>query len=254
MPIRARTGPRASATLESVTLIVLPGLDGTSILVEPIVAALEAKVRIVVVEYPQRGPTAYADLEPLVAEQVRRAGPCVLLGWSFGGPLALRVARQDPERVRGVVLCASFVRSPRLWLARWRFAAAPAVVGTIRALWRLRLWVPGNASPEFRLAKRRTWRAVGARSLAARAREVLAVDARSDLAECRAPILCVAGSRDRAVPAHNAREIVAGARSAELVTIAGSHMALFTSAREAAVHLERFLSRVVAADDSWPLT
>lgn len=235
----------------TVTLVLLPGLDGTEILFGPLIQALPPWVRPVVVPYPASGPTGYEDLQPRVEAAVAGLGEFFVLSWSFGGPLALRLAVSRPDAVRGVILCASFVRAPRPKLMHWRFMAVAPVIGTIRALWRTRLLFRRFASPDLRRAKAETWRRVNAAALAARVRAILAVDARADLAACRAPLLYIANSGDRVVPAHNADEIVAGARHAERATIAGHHFAMFTNSDAAAGAVVRFLqtwSQVSCAD------
>jgi pimeloyl-ACP methyl ester carboxylesterase len=223
------------------TLVLLPGLDGTEIFFAPLRRALPPWIRTRVVGYPQSGPTSYDDLALLVERAVADLDDFFVLGWSFGGPLALRLAAARPDAVRGVILCASFVRPPRSGLVPWRFAIVPPVVAAVRVLRRLRFLAPGLHSREFRRAKGEAWRRVKARALAARARAALAVDARDDLAGCRAPILYLAASHDRAVPEHNAREILAGARTAGLATIPGHHFALFTQAGHAIDPIAGFL-------------
>lgn len=228
-----------------VPLLLLPGLDGTEILLQPLVAALPAWIRPVVVTYPDEGPTGYADLLPCVAAAVNGLGEFVVLGWSFGGLLALQLAAARPDAVRGTILCSTFARAPRPWLARWRFATVAPVVFSIRALRRIRYWVPGFAPSELRRAKAETWRRVGAVALAARSRAILDIDVRAELAACRTPILYLAARGDEVVPQRNAEEILAGARASEIVAIEGSHMALFTHAREAAHVISRFVRRAV---------
>lgn len=222
---------------------MLPGLDGTEVFFEPFIAALPEWIEPLVVTYPPRGPTGYDALLPRVERELAGRSACFLLAWSFGGPLALRAARVCPHSVRGVILCASFVRAPRPELVRWRFAAVAPVIGALRTVWRTRLLFPRFASPELRRAKARTWGLVDSAALAARTRALLTVDARADLAALRVPMLYVAFSRDRAVPAHNGAEILATARHAQFDVIPGHHLALFTEARRAAEVVTRFVSR-----------
>lgn len=107
-----------------ITLLLLPGLDGTSVLFEPLLEHLELPARAV--DYPQRRPTGYADLLPAVRDICPRDRPFILLGWSFSGPLALLAAAERPPGLAGVVLCASFVTKPVPYLpAAIRHLARP---------------------------------------------------------------------------------------------------------------------------------
>ena len=225
------------------TLVLLPGLDGTAAMFGPLLASLPPWIRPVVVTYPASGPNGYDDLLPLVQHAVRGTPRFHVLGWSFGGPLALMAAGANPSAVRGIVLCASFARAPRPDLAPWRFAFRPPVVATIRALRRAPALVRGYPTEDLRRAKAETWRRVGASVLSTRARAALAVDARPQLASCAAPVLYVASSQDRVVPRRNIEDIRAAACACEVVTIAGPHLALFTNAAAAAVHIANFVRR-----------
>jgi pimeloyl-ACP methyl ester carboxylesterase len=231
-----------------IPIVLLPGLDGTEILFEPFVAALPAWTAPRVVTYPQSGPTSYADVLERVVQAVADLETFVVLGWSFGGPLALQLARRRPRAVRGVVLASTFVRPPRPGLVAWRPAVTTPTVFAVRAPWRTRLFLPGLASAEFRSAKRRTWRAVGAAPLAARARAVLGVDARADLLACEAPLLCLAGAADRVVPQCNVDELRAAVPTLEVHILEGGHMALFTDAVAAAARASEFAVRCWARE------
>ncbi len=59
----------------TVTLVLLPGLDGTEILFGPMIQALTPWVRPVVVPYPASGPAGYEDLQPRVEGRRRSGAP-----------------------------------------------------------------------------------------------------------------------------------------------------------------------------------
>ena len=101
-----------------VTLVLLPGLDGTGLLFGPLVAALPAGLRAAVVRYPVDRSMGYAELAASAAEQLPQGERFVLVGESFGGPLAMILAAGRPAGLVGLVLCATFVTSPRPLLGR----------------------------------------------------------------------------------------------------------------------------------------
>ena len=84
-------------------LLLLPGLDGTEVFFRPLCEALPTAVARRVVTYPEQGPNGYDDLYPRVVAAAETAvadgGPCDVLGWSFSGPLALRLAAERPDVV-----------------------------------------------------------------------------------------------------------------------------------------------------------
>lgn len=228
---------------DEATLVLLPGLDGTAAMFGPLLAALPPWIRPVVVAYPPSGPNGYGDLLPLVQKAIAGTPRFHVLGWSFGGPLALMIASANPSAVRGIILCSSFARSPRPDLAPLRFAFRPPVVAAIRAARRAPAWISGYPSDDLRQARAATWRHVGARVLSARTQAALAVDTRRHLAACVAPVLYVAASKDRVVPRRNIDDVRLTARACEVVTIDGPHLALFTNAAPAAAHIADFVRR-----------
>jgi len=91
-----------------VTLILLPGMDGTGLLFQDFVEALGAEIRAVVVSYPKNESLTYTALESTVQRQLPSDEPYVLLAESFSGPLAISIAASGPSGLLGVVLCCSF--------------------------------------------------------------------------------------------------------------------------------------------------
>ena len=91
-------------------VVLLPGLDGTGRLFAPLLRALPG-LEPIVVSYPCR---EVLDVQGLlhVIEGALPTEPYILVAESFSGPLAVRVAARRPLGLRGLVLVASFVRSP----------------------------------------------------------------------------------------------------------------------------------------------
>jgi pimeloyl-[acyl-carrier protein] methyl ester esterase len=195
--------------------------------------ALPAWVKPIVIQYPAEGGNDYVDLFEIVSDAVRDLSDFWVLGWSFSGPLALMLATREPRRTRGIILCATFVRPPRSILSWCRFAAVGPVIWIIRIARRIPMYVSTMPECDVRRDKAETWARVTARTLAARVRAILRVDARDLLRRCAIPIVYVASSRDSVVPRKNADEIARHPAS-RLVVIDGPHMALYTNPHAAA--------------------
>ena len=57
------------------------------------------------------------ELEQLIETKIPENKKFILLGESFSGPLALRIAAKNPPNLLAVILSATFVKSPKpLWL------------------------------------------------------------------------------------------------------------------------------------------
>jgi pimeloyl-ACP methyl ester carboxylesterase len=89
-------------------------------------------------------------------------------------------------------------------------------------------------------------RAVLPEVLAARVREVLAVDASDDLRACPVPTLYVGGTKDRVVGPGTAQELKAIRHDLELAMLDAPHLVLQRCAEEAAAVVAAFLSRCLA--------
>jgi pimeloyl-[acyl-carrier protein] methyl ester esterase len=225
------------------TLVLLPGLDGTDVFFRPLLAALPPAVRPLVVCLPTSGSNTYGDLLATVRTAVAKLPACYVPGWSFSGPLALMLAVAEPTKVRGVILGATFVRPPHPVLARVRFAAITPVIWTRRASRRVPGWLWREPNNPVQRAMAETWARVGARVVAARVRAPLTVDASEPLRRCRPPVLYLASSHDEVVPPRNGAEIVRIRPSVQVRTIAGRHLALYTNPEAAAYTILEFLAQ-----------
>ena len=151
-------------------ILLLPGMDGTGVLFRALRRAMEPTVDVHVVEYPTDGPCDYRAALQHAQDRLAALPACHIVGWSFSGPIALCLARSQPDRVRSVTLVATFVQSPLAslrWVAPLMFSP---LVGIARAVRRLPVWLGRAADDPVRRDKAELWRRVGARTLAARAR------------------------------------------------------------------------------------
>jgi len=223
------------------TLVLLPGLDGTEIFFGPLLRHLPSWIAPVVIIYPASGTNDYKDLLPLVISEVSGLESFVVLGLSFGGPLALLVASHCPSQVSGVILCGSFVTPPRPGLVPFRFALSAPIIAVVRAIRRARLLISGYTSTEFRRAKATTWKRVTARVLASRSRAALSVDVRPQLRECSARLMYIVCTRDEVVSRASLNEVLAIAPQTKVAEVEGPHFALFTNPVQSAACIVNFL-------------
>jgi pimeloyl-[acyl-carrier protein] methyl ester esterase len=227
------------------TLVLLPGLDGGEVMFRPLVSLAPAGVAVRVVSYPLGARNGYEDLLPVVAAALPREEPFFLLGWSFGGPLALMVAAGCPANLRGVVLAASFVTRPVPYLPSWtRHLCRPAVFRLYPAFARVKALLGGYATTELRALQAETHAQVDHETMACRSRAALGVDASAALAACRVPVLYLKSSADRVIPASRARAIHRAHPALEMVEIDGPHLALATNPVAAWAAISRFMDRV----------
>lgn len=94
------------------SLVLLPGLDGTGKLFSDFVRVIGSEIDVQIVAYPTDEPLGYEELEARVRAALPRDRPFVLLGESFSGPIAIRIAANPTANLAGVILCGSFAKNP----------------------------------------------------------------------------------------------------------------------------------------------
>jgi pimeloyl-ACP methyl ester carboxylesterase len=231
------------------TVLLLPGLDGTARLFARFLAEADGALELVPIPYPPHEKLGYAELEERVRSLLPTDRPFALLGESFSGPLALRIAASSPRGLIGLVLATTFVRRP---------AAAPiaALRPLAPAFFRLplprhvvRLLLAGGDAPAELVEEVRA--AVGlvqGRVMAARAAEALHVDASDALRRCPVPILVISGRRDRLLRRSIPAEVKALRPDAEIHLLDAPHLVLQCRPREAMRWVSDFVVRLARED------
>jgi pimeloyl-[acyl-carrier protein] methyl ester esterase len=227
------------------TLVLLPGLDGSEVMFRPLVASAPAGMVTRGLSYPKGARNSYEELLPLVQATLPREEPFYLLGWSFGGPLALMAAAACPANLRGVILAATFMSRPVPYLPGWaRHLCRPALFRLYPAFARVKALLGGHATPALRALQAESHAQVNPETMACRSRAALGVDASQALAACRVPILYLQSSADRVIPASRARAIHRAHPALEVAEIEGPHLALATNPLAAWAAIRRFMDRV----------
>ncbi len=232
---------------------LLPGLEGTGRLFSRFVAASSGALELRVVSYPPDRFLDYAALEAHVRRELPADRPFALLGESFGGPLALRIAWGGAPGLVGVVLAATFHRRPAaravglLRLLSGAFFRLPLPVHAVRLL----LGGP-DADGELVADVQAAVAAVKPQVLEARAREALRVDATPWLRACPSPILFLGGKQDRLLRSALPIEIRLLRPDAEIRMLEAPHLVLQRFPREAMHLVEAFLARAAAGHAGSP--
>lgn len=98
------------------TLVLLPGLDGTGRVFEPLLTYLPAEIEAQVVRYPADRVMSFAEHVDFARKQLPRKKPFVLLAESFSGPIGLQLLAEAPDNLIGVILVATFAHHPSPFL------------------------------------------------------------------------------------------------------------------------------------------
>lgn len=227
-----------------VTLLLLPGMDGTGELFGPFVEALGGEFQVKVVRYPNSEPLGYAELESIARASLPAEGPYVILGESFSGPIAVSLSGGASDRLKGLVLCCSFVSNPRAAFSGLRSLVSflPVALAPVGILSHM---VLGRFSTvALRSVLTHAVAQVSPTALRARLRAVLSVNVCSQLATVTVPVLYLRASHDHLVPASASALVSKLNEHTRVVELEGPHFLLQVAPVEAAQVIGAFVREV----------
>lgn len=221
---------------------MLPGLDGTGLLFRPLIDALPAHIKPIVVTYPTDKILGYHDLLPVVIKALPKNEPYILLGESFGGPLSIMIAATKPQGLEAIVLCASFITCPQKLVPKWAeflvFAIPFRASGMVA---KISAFFGAYYSDEMN----RALSTVKSEVFAHRFREVIKADVEAELATCKLPILYMQGKYDFIVPSTNFEKIKKIKPDVQYVQLETSHMVLQTKPHESVSSINSFIENIM---------
>jgi pimeloyl-ACP methyl ester carboxylesterase len=174
-----------------------------------------------------------------VRDQLPLSEPFVLLGESFSGPLAIRIAANPPTNLIGLALCATFARAPVPTLVplAWLAPFAPARPPMSLLAW---LLLGSWATPALKSTLAEALREVRPAVLRARAVAALRSDASALMPSVRIPALQLTPSRDRLLSRSAFQTLASGLLRCHTVVVSGPHLLLQASAERCAQEVAAF--------------
>lgn len=225
------------------TLLILPGLDGTGMLLSPIVKALEKDYAVRLVRYPPTGAFGYDDLEFIARALIPDDRPFIILAESFSGPIAISIAASRPNGLLGLILCCTFARTPRPRLAFLRHVTGLLPI-SLDLLYLFDRLLIGRQPPLWlRHALITSVHQVTSASLRARIQAVLSVDVSDKLASLNIPLLYLRAAHDKVVPPSAGDWIRTLRPDAGLITIDAPHCLLQIAPQAAATAIRDFVRK-----------
>ena len=103
--------------MHDATILILPGLDGTDLLLGQFQKLCAEKHRVIVEILPADTTMDYAGLADHFASVVDALPACHIIAESFSGPIGILLAHRYPNIVTRLTLVASFATSPTPWMA-----------------------------------------------------------------------------------------------------------------------------------------
>ncbi|WP_197427167.1 alpha/beta fold hydrolase [Noviluteimonas gilva] len=215
-------------------LVCLPGLDGTADMFSRFAERAAAHFTAVdCVAYPRDRVMDYAALEAFARKALPASEPFVLLGESFSGPVAMRIAASPPPNLAALVLSTTFARQPMPWLSMFAALTRIAPVHTVPVAWAMP-WLLGRwSTPDLRRTLAAALSNVHADVLRARMRAALETDVIARAAAITVPTLVLRATEDRLLTRRAAEALQRVLPNARVVDIAGPHLLLQANADDA---------------------
>lgn len=228
------------------TLVLLPGFDGTGWLFSPLHKKLSDSVNTIVLSYPNDKPMTYSELCHSLKDELPDT-PFVLLGESFGGPLAMLLSQRAGKNLKGIILCATFVKNPQVLLTKLvRPFLKPKHLRKETPSWYIKTILTSGLSDTTLIHNIQTaTRALTPEVYFARLKEIAGVDVTDVLENCELPILYLRPSKDRLVYESSMRLIKKIGKNVTIQSFDAPHMLLQTKPEQTAQSIKRFLNEVI---------
>lgn len=234
-------------------VLVIPGLDGNPDLVEAAAEDLFSGAPTTIYTHAfdraEDGLDGLAERALEAFERSSGGAPAVVCGESFGGTVALTIARKYPERVRGLILLSTFGWYPgfssamgRLGLAAWQILGNRVADAVLRAA--RPIGAPAALGPQCSRELRRAFLELQVHDLEAyrvKSRLAVSFDARPWLPEMRVPAFILTGTYDTVVPPSAGRDLARRFPNAEYHVLRGGHLVHFVRAPEVGALIKRWL-------------
>jgi pimeloyl-[acyl-carrier protein] methyl ester esterase len=224
-------------------LVFMPGLDGTGLSFEPIFPLLPADTKITIVRYPADRLLSFEETVEYAAMQLPADDFPVVIAESFSGPVAIHMIASGRVRVRALVLCATFARSPHPFL--WhiaRFLRLPLAIRPDMP----RLFFKFLIGNDELIAKllplwKKVHAQVPARIFDYRLSLINNIDLTEELKKLAIPCLYLQATRDRLVPASCLKVFTRNVPHLKIARIEAPHFILQAQPQECLRAIEDFI-------------
>lgn len=220
--------------MKNVNTLVLPGLDGTGLLLDRFQQLAPPSHDVTVLPLPNDCSAGYAGLCDHFSDAIESANDCLLIGESFSGPLAVLLAHRFPHVIQHLVLVASFATSP-----------LPQIASFVP--WRLvfRMPLPAFVAARYLIGDHKEWimklqNAIcvpSPQTLAHRVNVLSQVNVTSELQELNCPITYLRPTRDALISNHHVQTLSRQNKRIVVRYIEGPHLILQTHPEQAWQHI-----------------
>jgi pimeloyl-[acyl-carrier protein] methyl ester esterase len=227
-------------------LVLLPGLDGTGDLFQPLLNEIQEDINVFVVRYPSKRLLTYWQLVNYVAEQLPKNNPLIILAESFSGPLAVDLFSSTHQNVKGVIFCATFAKVPRPFLLQLaKILPLSAILGLPIPHSMIRFFCVGKEAPDSLITQfQAVLHKVEPLILTQRLKMLANVNVISALTHIKIPCCYIQATDDRLVPSNNIKPFQTILPHLIIHKINGPHFILQAKPVACAKAIKEFLKHI----------
>ena len=231
------------------TLILLPGLDGTGLIFEPLLTHLPAEISAQVVRYPVDRIMSFQEHVNFARKQLPKKKPFVLLAESFSGPVGLQLLAEPPSNLIGVVFVATFAHHPSPFLLdAGRFLPQRLLLKLFSTTLFSRFFCLGGASKDAVNIFQEALESVKLKVLSQRLKILSELPPPPDTTFSK-PCLYLQASNDRLVPSRAVTPLQKHLPQLYVEKIAGPHIILLAQPETGARLISDFIATLTASHE-----
>ena len=208
-------------------LVLLPGLDGTGLLFQPLLKTLPSDVDVVVISYPPNVLMGYKELVEYVDARLPEED-YILVAESFAGPIAYQLAQRNSSYLQSVIFVATFLESPRPLLSKLSVLFSPSLIRVMPDLMIKSFLLGFSANKDVLGLFKESLKRVSPKVLSFRLNELSKLS-QNDEQRQNVSALYIQASNDNLVLKKSAEDFKKAFSRLEIFEVKGSHFILQTS-------------------------
>ena len=229
-------------------LVLLPGLDGSGQLFDDLIIQLHPTIAYQIIRYPNNPDLGYDELTDFVRSQLPLNKNIVLLGESFSGPIAIKLAALMGAQIKGLMLCCSFAANPRPALTFLPKILPDFAYKLAFSRSFLHLLLGQLASPKTHQSLKDVMQNLPLEVIKARLISVTHVNVTEQFRELALPMIYFRAQNDLLVPKKTAAYLQQLNSQIGIKEFQGTHFLLQTNPQETAAEIYRFWVRINRED------
>jgi len=228
---------------QKITLVLLPGLNGTAGLFDPLLSVATNEYELMVINYPTHQVKSYEELTAYVLEKVSSIkGRFILVGESFSGPIAILLSAKSISGLIGTILVATFASAPYITLAK--YLPWTLIFKLAKIVYWVQIRLSNAKKANILKAASVELQKVSPAVLAARTRAAFSVDVSKELQKSRVPIVYLSAKYDVLVPKWNMKKIIEIKPDINVVTFNTHHFLLQSVPQQAWQAIHKFVKEI----------